>query len=77
MIITAEHCDVEFAKEVISMTQQTKLEIIKALACGLDIATVAACNGVAYAEAEQIALQERTAVQEKRAELKEAYPDEL
>ena len=59
------------------MTRQTKLEISKALAHGLDIATVAACNGVAYAEAEQIARGEAAAVEAKRAELKEAYPDEL
>lgn len=59
------------------MTEQTKLEIIKALAYGLDIATTAACSGVAYAEAEQIARGEAAAVEAKRAELKEAYPDEL
>ena len=57
------------------MTQQTRMEIIKALAYGLDIATVAACNGVSYAEAEQIALQEGAAVKVKQAALKEVYPD--
>ena len=59
------------------MTRQTKLEIIKALAHGLDIATVAACSGVADAEAKQLARGEAAAVETKRAELKEAYPDEL
>lgn len=37
------------------MTTETKKEIIKALAYGLDAATVADCNGVTQAEVEAVA----------------------
>ena len=58
------------------MTTETKKEIIKALACGLDTATVADCNGVSLSEAEAIAA-EQGAVAARRAELREVYPDGL
>lgn len=56
------------------MTTETKKEVIKALAYGLDAATVADCNGVSLAEVEAIAA-EQEAVAAKRAELREVYPD--
>ena len=56
------------------MTTETKKEIIKALAYGLDTATVADCNGVSLAEVAAVAA-EQGAVAAKRAELREVYPD--
>ena len=58
------------------MTNETRKEIIKALAYGLDTATVADCNGVSLAEVEAIAA-EQGAVAARRAELREVYPDGL
>ena len=58
------------------ITEETLEEIIKALAYGLDTATVADCNGVSLAEAEAIAA-EQEAVAARRAELREVYPDEF
>ena len=57
------------------MTNEQKHEIIKALAYGLDEATVAECNGVAVEEVRTIAAENRAAVTAKRAEIKEVYPD--
>ena len=58
------------------MTTETKKEILKALAYGLDTATAAGCNGVTLAEVEAIAA-EQGAVAARRAELREVYPDGL
>ena len=57
------------------MTSEQKKEILKALAYGLDEATVAACNGVTVEEVRALAEAEQAAVEAKRAELKEVYPD--
>lgn len=57
------------------MTNEQKQEIIKALAYGLDEATVAECNGVTIEEVRIIAAENRAAVTAKRAEIKEVYPD--
>lgn len=57
------------------MTSEQKQEIIKALAYGLDDATVAECNGVTIEEVRTIAAENRAGVTAKRAEIKEVYPD--
>lgn len=57
------------------MTEEQKLEVIKALAYGLDDATVAECNGVTIEEVRTIAAENRAGVTAKRAEIKEVYPD--
>lgn len=59
------------------MTEEMRSEIIKALAYGLDDATVAECNGVTVEEVRIIAAENRAAVTAKRAEIKEVYPDAL
>ena len=50
------------------MTEETREEIMKALAYGLDPAAVAQCNGVTVEEVQAIAAG-------LTAELKEVYPD--
>ena len=57
------------------MTEEMRSEIIKALAYGLDDATVAECNGVGVEEVRTIASENRAGVTAKRAEIKEVYPD--
>ena len=57
------------------MTEETREEIMKALAYGLDAATVAQCNGVTIEEVNAIAVERAQRVAGLTAELKEVYPD--
>lgn len=57
------------------MTEQQRCEIIKALAYGLDIKTVAECNDVLEDAVLSLAAECGTEIAAKEAELKEAYPD--
>ena len=57
------------------MTEETREEIMKALAYGLDPATVAQCNGVTVEEVQAIATERAQRVAGLAAELKEVYPD--
>ena len=57
------------------MTEETREEIMKALAYGLDPATVAQCNGVTIEEVNTIAAERAQRVAGLAAELKEVYPD--
>lgn len=57
------------------MTEETREEIMKALAYGLDAATVAQCNGVTVEEVNAIAEERAQRVAGLAAELKEVYPD--
>lgn len=62
-------------KERDFMTEETREEIMKALAYGLDPATVAQCNGVTIEEVNAIAAERAQRVAGLAAELKEVYPD--
>lgn len=57
------------------MTEETREEIMKALAYGLDPATVAQCNGVTVEEVQAISAERTQRVAGLAAELKEVYPD--
>lgn len=57
------------------MTEETREEIMKALAYGLDAATVAQCNGVTVEEVNAIAAERAQRVAGLAAELKDVYPD--
>lgn len=57
------------------MTEETREEIMKALAYGLDPATVAQGNGVTVEEVQAIAAERAQRVAGLTAELKEVYPD--
>lgn len=57
------------------MTEETREEIMKALAYGLDPATVAQCNGVTVEEVNAIDAARAQRVAGLTAELKEVYPD--
>lgn len=57
------------------MTEETREEIMKARAYGLDHATVAQCNGVTVEEVQAIAAERAQRVAGLTAELKEVYPD--
>lgn len=57
------------------MTEETREEIMKALASGLDPATVAQCNGVTVEEVQVIAAERAKRVAVMAEELKEVYPD--
>ena len=57
------------------MSEETREEIMKALAYGLDPATVAQCNGVTVEEVQAIAAERAQRVAGLAAELKEVYPD--
>ena len=57
------------------MTEETREEIMKALAYGLDHVTVAQCNGVTVEEVNAIAEERAQRVAGLAAELKEVYPD--
>lgn len=57
------------------MTEETREEIMKALAYGIDPATVAQCNGVTIEEVNAIAAERAQRVSGLAAELKEVYPD--
>ena len=57
------------------MTEETREEIMKALAYGLDRVTVAQCNGVTIEEVNAIAAERAQRVAGLAAELKEVYPD--
>lgn len=57
------------------MTEETREEIMKALAYGLDAATVAQCNGVTVEEVNAIAEECAQRVAVMAEELKEVYPD--
>ena len=57
------------------MTEETREEIMKALAYGLDPTTVAQCNGVTVEEVNAIAAERAQRVAGLTAELKEVYPD--
>lgn len=57
------------------MTEETREEIMKALAYGLDPATGAQCNGVTVEEVQAIAAERAQRVAGLAAELKEVYPD--
>lgn len=57
------------------MTEETREEIMKALAYGLDPATVAQCNGVTVEEVQAVAAERAQRVAGLAAELKEVYPD--
>lgn len=56
------------------MTEETREEIMKALAYGLDPATVAQCNGVTVEEVQAIAAERAQRVAEIRSQLTAAYP---
>lgn len=56
------------------MTSETCEEIIKALAYGLDPATVAQCNGVTVEEVHAIAAERAQRVAGIRDQLAAAYP---
>lgn len=58
----------------IDITDETLEEIIKALAYGLDEATVAECNGVTVEEVNAIAAERAQRVTEIRSQLTAAYP---
>ena len=57
------------------MAEETREEIMKALAYGLDPATVAQCNGVTVEEVNAIAAERARRVAVVAEELKEVYPD--
>ena len=57
------------------MTEETREEIMKALAYGLDPATVAQCNGVTVEEVQVIASERAQRVAVMAEELNEVYPD--
>ena len=57
------------------MTEETREEIMKALAYGLDPVTVAQRNGVTVEEVNAIAAERAQSVADLAAELKEVYPD--
>lgn len=57
------------------MTNEQKSEIIKALAYGLDEATVAECNGVSLEDVHDVAAENSAVVIAKRTEIQEVYPD--
>lgn len=57
------------------MTDEQKLEIIKALAYGLDEQTVAECNGVEIAEVKEIISKYSNEISNKNNEIKEVYGD--
>lgn len=57
------------------MTEETREEIMKALAYGLDPAAVAQCNGVTVEEVDVIAAESAQRVAGLEVELKEVYPD--
>lgn len=57
------------------MTEETREEVMKALAYGLDAATVAQCNGVTEEEVNAIAEECAQRVVVMAEELKEVYPD--
>lgn len=56
------------------MTEETREEIMKALAYGLDPATVAQCNGVTVEEVNAIDAERAQRVAEIREQLTAAYP---
>lgn len=56
------------------MTEETREEIMKALAYGLDPATVAQCNGVTIEEVNAIAAERAQRVAGIRDQLTAAYP---
>ena len=57
------------------MTEETREEIMKALAYGLDNVTVAQCNGVTIEEVNAITAERAQRVAVMAEELKEVYPD--
>ena len=57
------------------MIEETREEIMKALAYGLDPATVAQCNGVTVEEVNAIDAERAQRVAGLATELKEVYPD--
>ncbi|HJB22100.1 MAG TPA: hypothetical protein H9773_10395 [Candidatus Fournierella merdavium] len=57
------------------MTDETREEIVKALAYGLEPAAVAACNGMTVDEVNDIASGQARRVAALHAALKEVYPD--
>lgn len=57
------------------MTEETREEITKALAYGLNPAAVAQCNGVTVEEVNAIAAERAQRVAGLASELKEVYPD--
>lgn len=56
------------------MTEETREEIMKALAYGLDPTTVAQCNGVTVEEVQAIAAERAQRVAGIRDQLTVAYP---
>lgn len=56
------------------MTEETREEIMKALAYGLDPATVAQCNGMTVEEVNAIDAARAQRVAEIREQLTAAYP---
>lgn len=56
------------------MAEETREEIMKALAYGLDPTTVAQCNGVTVEEVQAIAAERAQRVAEIREQLTAAYP---
>lgn len=56
------------------MTEETREEIMKALAYGLGHDTVAQCNGVTVEEVNAIAAERAQRVAEIRSQLTAAYP---
>ncbi len=57
------------------MTEETREEIIKALAYGLVPATVAECTGVTVEEVNAIAAESTENLAAMAKDLKEVYPD--
>lgn len=57
------------------MTEETKEEVMKALAYGLNPETVALCNGVTVEEVNAIAEERAQCVAAMAKDLKEVYPD--
>lgn len=57
------------------MTNEQKLEIIKAFAYGLDEQTVAESNGVEIAEVKEIISKYSNEISNKKSEIKEVYGD--
>lgn len=57
------------------MSDETREEVMKALAYGLSPATVAQCNGVTVEEVHAIAAARAQRVAGLTAELKEVHPD--
>lgn len=57
------------------MTKEQTYEVIKALAYGLDKASVAECNGITAEQVHTVATENRAQVMAMRTELEEVYPD--